>query len=239
MLNEEDRIKRYEIINLIENQLHEIWKECDIILYGSFHQGLSWKGSDVDLCVETKNENPPTWNEIDQFREIMENSQMKTKFIGTAKIPLIILYHAKDNLKIDVTFSYYNRSCFQDSITIQSFVAQHEESFKVIVIFIKYLLSTYGFDNQSNICKTVLSSYQLVQMTIYFFHHKCNFAKEQKKNHNSIMDDFLKFLYFYGYLFTNDQNIYTEEMENVLTPNYQMIPFFRYVYSCFNELKNK
>lgn len=242
MLNQDDINQRYQMIHSIEYQLHKIWKGCNLILYGSFHQGLSWKGSDVDLCVKTKNGNPPTWNEIDQFIKNMQLlNQFKTTFIGTAKIPLIILYDTKYRVKVDITFSYYNPSCLQDSTILKNVADQYGESFQVIIIFVKYLIWTHDLcHNQTILLKKGLSSYHLILMTIHFFHHKYDYHYfKEKKNHEWIMDDFKKFLYFYAYLFTNHQilkNININKNEDIQNYScHRIVLLFRYIYSCFKN----
>lgn len=244
-LNDDDIFKRNQNILLMEKEIHKIWKDSNVTLFGSFQQELSHKYSDIDLCVHTKNNEPPTWNDIEYFMEIMELIYRKEcEFIRTAKIPLIVVHDTIWNITIDISFSYYNNhidNAFKLSKDIKSYANSYGNYFKNIVLFVKFLVFSYGLNKNTIYCNNNgkrLNSISIIFMVIYYLE---NVKKTKNKNNelsnkiimDLIVDDnfFCDLLnFFYGYIFLNydifitlsskyNNNIY-EIVNNIKNDNY-------------------
>lgn len=259
MLNTYDVTKRYQMIRFVKKQIRNIWKESTVVPFGSFHQHLSYKNSDVDLCVYTKHGEAPTWNEIEQFMEIMQLYEDKTlTFIRTAKIPVIILYDGKYSIKIDISFSYYNKTGSKISEHVKSVAFKYGNSFRMIIIFVKYLREISGLNdyNENYIHdhnKKIMPSFLVILMVIYFFENKRNKNNEKGNHDHHCHEDFfsilVEFFYFYSYqyigvnifikIFDQKKNIENKkEFEKIdyQISCYTILPLFRQVYFLLNEI---
>lgn len=110
-LTEQDVKLRRLVCQLLQEVFHEVHSGASVVPFGSTVSGVGWKGSDLDVCLLTSNNNDDVdYSEVIDVLRSFAPGCVNVIPVLTAKCPLIKFKHQPSGLSCDLSVNNRYRS---------------------------------------------------------------------------------------------------------------------------------
>lgn len=170
---ENERRMKNESKCALEKWVQKLWKNANVVAFGSSENGFEMSCSDLDVCILFKD-----WGEkeylntdrsvlLDQLATFLRFSKYQVvEMIKNARVPILKLWDRKMEVHCDVSIGNYQAIL---NTKLCKFYGQIDPRVKPLTYLMKYFAMQRGINNAS---QGTLSAYSYVLMTIYFLQVK-------------------------------------------------------------------
>lgn len=170
---EEDRLKRWDILNELATHLRsgESLKDVVVKPFGSFVSNLYTKGGDLDISVELSHTSPSSTSRNRKQRALRDIMKVlrrtgvarNIQYIPNARVPLLIFESNRQNISCDVSID--NHIGYMKS-RILFLINEIDERFRDMILLIKEWAKLQNINDPKS---GTLNSYSLCLLVIFHF----------------------------------------------------------------------
>ncbi|KAJ5067107.1 inactive non-canonical poly(a) RNA polymerase protein trf4-2-related [Anaeramoeba ignava] len=181
--------KRKEACERIKRVIQKRWRECEVVVYGSYPSGTYLPDSDIDITIFLESELPERelvyqlGNHLNQHAE-----KGRLKIIQTlpfARVPIIKLLDLKSLFQIDISF---NVSTCHRSVTFTRYLINIYPPLLPLLLVTKRFLQVHSLNEPFH---GGLSSFSLLLLIVSFLQFHVGYNQSPKTvNLGSLLIDF-------------------------------------------------
>lgn len=153
---------RLQVVNNIEQIIHNLWPSAKVEVFGSFRTGLYLPTSDIDLVVIGDWASLPLRTLEDALLENRVCEIGQVKVLDKASVPIVKLTDRATDIRVDISFNMNNGVKSAD--LIQRYKKKYPALAKLVLVLKQFLLQR----DLNEVFHGGISSYSLILMTISF-----------------------------------------------------------------------
>ncbi|CAF1026262.1 unnamed protein product [Adineta steineri] len=235
---------RKEILQYLQSEFQKCYPSCCAHAYGSSDNGFALRQSDLDICVELKDNDKESSITIlgNLYQKIKSNSSMfiNVEFVSDTRIPVIRLIHSQSDIEIDISLN--NLLALENTRLLKTYT-KIDSRVSELGYMLKCLTKTCDI---ADVSRGTLSSYAYILMLIHFLQQiqppvlpVLQQLDDDPSQENGKVRSCEKWnVYFYDNLSNLKQVWINKNGPNVLTSAELWIAFLRYYTEQFNYREN-